>query len=435
MNEGPNSRISFPALKGDRLMSSYMDRIKSFVLAALRNAPCTFEEITRKCFGAYPTLVQEAIKELQIPASNVSLFTTQNDPRSHSLNLEVDIPQTEMVTYQIENNPVLSNWYFSFHTCQKIAQLDLWHDKEILFLGTPRLFEYFVVQNRAKHISLIDYDKTVTDRLQAKYRNKNNVSIDNQDINFLYTFGERKYDYVFLDPPWYLESYISWLIAAAKMVRPDGNIVFPLFPFMVRPTASQERNEIFRISRQISSNVLSIPEFAEYDVPSFERNELLHMGIELRANWKVADLMVLQRVTYVPGEWDDIQVDTDYLSWDEYNWFGVRWFIKAGAKNDKTCTTMPLVSVHNNSLYLKTPSRQNPELNRVNVLSSKGHGFCVSDTRRFVEIMGKVDSETCSYSLESFGTFLETLDIDASSKNLIQELWSENNDRLSASTI
>lgn len=46
-------------------MSSYMDRIKICVLTALRNSPCTFEEVIRKCAGVYPILVKEALDELK----------------------------------------------------------------------------------------------------------------------------------------------------------------------------------------------------------------------------------------------------------------------------------------------------------------------------------------------------------------------------------
>ena len=227
-------------------MSSYMDRIEVCILTALRNSPCTLEEIIRKCAGAYPTLVIQTLEELHIHNSLVPLYTTQEDAVPYALDVVVDYPKTELVTYQIENNPVLSNWYFSWHTCQKIGQLDVWHDKKILFLGTPRLFEFFVLQNKARFVSLIDYDNVVIEQLISKYGKRRNVSIECNDINFLEKTSE-KYDYVFFDPPWYIDSYISWLGTAAKLVMADGKLVFPLFPYMVRPTASHEINKLFKI--------------------------------------------------------------------------------------------------------------------------------------------------------------------------------------------
>lgn len=121
----------------------YMDRIKGCIITALRNSPCTFEEIIRGCFGAYPSLVKRAMDELDIHNHLVPLYTTNANEVPYSFNFDIDNYVNELVTYQIENNPILSSWYFSWHTCMKIAQIDYWQDKSVLFLGTPRLFEYF----------------------------------------------------------------------------------------------------------------------------------------------------------------------------------------------------------------------------------------------------------------------------------------------------
>lgn len=407
-------------------MSSYMDRIEVCILTALRNSPCTLEEIIRKCAGAYPTLVIQTLEELHIHNSLVPLYTTQEDAVPYALDVVIDYPKTELVTYQIENNPVLSNWYFSWHTCQKIGQLDVWHDKKILFLGTPRLFEFFVLQNKARFVSLIDYDNVVIEQLISKYGKRRNVSIECNDINFLEKTSE-KYDYVFFDPPWYIDSYISWLGTAAKLVMADGKLVFPLFPYMVRPTASQERNKLFQISRKISKNVFTIPEYLEYDIPSFERNELHHVGIDLRANWKVSDMMVLQGVNDVLEDLRNIQVDTEYLSWKEFNWFGIRWFVKTktNADNGEGCEVLPLITLPNDSLYLKSPSRRDPKLKLINVLSSKGHGLCVSNTSYFINVMEQVVS--FDYA-ESIDPVWKLFTIDEKSKRIIEDLRGECDD-------
>lgn len=405
-------------------MSSYMDRIKICVLTALRNSPCTFEEVIRKCAGVYPTLVKEALDELKVHSSLVPLYTTQEDFVPYDINAAIDYPQANLVTYQIDNNPVLSNWYFSWYTCQKIGQIDLWHDKSILFLGTPRLFEFFAIQDKARFISLIDFDNIVTDKLTLRYGQRKNVSIEHKDINFLESGLSRKYDYVFFDPPWYLDSYISWLITAAKLVTPEGKVIFPIFPYMTRPTASQERNRLFQISRQISPNVLLIPEYLEYDIPSFEEKELHYAGIDLRANWKVSDLMILQGIHNISGDWDSVHVDTEYLSWKEFNWFGIRWFVRIEGTTEQYHKTMgsSLISLFDNSLYLKTPSRQNPRLKLANVLSSKGHGFLVKDPIYFIDVMEKVSSYD---QTEVIDAVWENFSIDEDSKRVIESLRGE----------
>lgn len=161
------------------------------------------------------------------------------------------------------------------------------------------------------------------------------------------------YDCVCFDPPWYYASYMSWLNIALRLVKPNGKIMFPLFPYLLRPTASQERKDIFAVSRNISKTVISIPEFLEYDISTFEREELRHAEVDLRANWKMADFIILQGVTQNYSNCDNIKVDTEYLSWKEYNWFGIRWFIKD--IKDKTIREIqneqPLIKMINNSLF------------------------------------------------------------------------------------
>lgn len=372
----------------------YMDRIKECISVALRDSPCTFEEIVRGCYGAYPLQVKQVMDQMNIHNRLVPLFTTNEIDAPFDVDIAIDYYKRELVTFKIENNPILSSWYFSWHTCAKIAQLDLWQDQSILFLGTPRLFEYFACQGRAKHITLVDFDEIVTTELIHKYGGKKTVTIEKKDINFLGNIDSEKFDCIFLDPPWYIDSYLSWLRIASQLIKPEGKIMFPLFPYLLRPTASQERNDIFQLARKVSKLVLSVPEFLEYDISSFERMELVRSDIHLLANWKIADLMVLQGVNYTTEAWKETTVDTSYLFWVEYEWFGIRWFVKCEQESqlDINEQSVPLIQLFSKSVYLKSPSRQNPELRQANVTSSEGHGFVVNNTERFIIIMNDLNA-------------------------------------------
>ena len=401
----------------------YMDRIKACIIAALRNSPCTFEEIIRKSFGAYPSLVKQAMDDLKINNRLVPLYTTNEDEVPYAFNFEIDNCRSELVTYQIDNNPVLSSWYFSWHACKKIAQLDYWQDKTVLFLGTPRLFEYFVKENKARRFTLIDYDKMVTNRLRERYNASSYIIIENRDMNFLKTEGKDHYDCVFFDPPWYYNSYISWLKTASRLVAPDGKIMFPLFPYLLRPTASQERNDIFKISRRISKTVISIPEFLEYDISTFEKGELNQAGINLRANWKMADFIILQGVSPVRDELDNIEVDMEYLLWKEYSWFGMRWFIKEHVGDDNSGNSeQPLINTFGDSVFLKSPSKRNPELKTANVISSEGHGFIITNTKKFVSIMDEIQFLAVENKTKEIQTVFEKYSVDFRSRIVIIDL-------------
>lgn len=401
-------------------MPYYTKRLRACIFSALRNAPCTFEEIVRGCAGAYPTVVKRVLDSLNVHNSLVPLYTTQDSIVPYSSDAPVDFQGFNLVTYKISNNPVLSNWYFSWHTCKKIGQLDNWHGKKILFLGTPRLFEYFVIENKAQSFTLIDYDKLVIDELEVKYGENDNICILRQDINFLENFTPQ-YDYVFFDPPWSYNSYVWWLTIATRFVTPTGKLVFPLFPYMVRPTASKEREQLFQICRKLSRNMFTIPEFVEYDIPSFERNELVNEGICLRANWKVADFVILQGIDCHLENLQGIKLNTEYLSWREFSWCGIRWFIKNAERegNNITNENTPLISLIDDSLFLKSPSSREPKLKLVNVLSSEGHGFYTSNTQKFIDIMNDLESNTVVHNTEFKW---EHYTIDDMSKKFIERL-------------
>lgn len=393
---------------------SYTERIEACIRTALRDFPRTFDEIVKKCYGAYPILVKQVMEEMKIHSRLVPLYFTQEEEIPYTEDAEVDSRKTELITYTLENNPILSNWYFSWQSCKKISLIDRWSGKNILFLGTPRLFEYFLIGKCAKNLTLIDLDKNVTDSLIKKYiydgRNSH-IKIQTDDINFLEYVGI-KYDVIFLDPPWYLESYFTWITKASKLTAPTGTIIMSMFPSLVRPTATEERKELFKFCRKFSESVLSIPEYLEYDIPTFEQRELRHADIDLRSNWKISDLLILQGIS--PAEPNYIiDVGDEYKGWSEFNLFGFRWFIHMKKSDAVYENWQPLISLVGQSAYLDSPSRRNPQLKIANLRSSRGHGLFVSDPDRFLQIVNDFKSKCTNLTFESA---INTLDIDDESK-------------------
>lgn len=393
---------------------SYTERIEACIRVALRDFPRTFDEIVKKCYGAYPILVKQVMDEMKIHSRLVPLYLTQEEEIPYTENAEVDSRKSELVTYTLENNPILSNWYFSWQSCKKISLIDHWSGKNILFLGTPRLFEYFLISKCAGHLTLIDLDRNVTNSLAHKYIHagqNSHIDIQTDDINFLED-QRIKYDVIFLDPPWYLESYFIWITKASKLIAPTGTIIMSMFPSLVRPTAAEERKELFRFCRKFSASVLSIPEYLEYDIPTFEQRELKHADVDLRSNWKISDLLILQGVS--PAEpYNIIDISDEYRGWFEFNLFGFRWFIHMKKSDAVHENVQPLISLVGQSAYLDSPSRRNPQLKAANLRSSRGHGLFVSDPGRFLKIVNDLKSNCANLTFESA---IDALDIDDESK-------------------
>lgn len=398
-------------------MSSYINRIRNCIFEALRHSPCTFEEIVRRCHGVYPTQVKQILDSLNLYTTPVSLYLTQKDLIPCSVNTTIDSDVTDLITYKLDNNPVLSCWYYSWNTCQKIASIDLWHDKRILFLGTPRLFEYFVISNKSSYYRLIDLDKVVIKELHQKYESPR-VTVEQNDINTITDFNQ-KYDVVFLDPPWYLESYYSWLTKAFHFVQKNGIIIAPLFPYLLRPTASDERKKLYEFCRKTSKTVLSFPDFMEYDVPTFEKQELIHAGLDILSNWKISDLIIIKDIISEPLDASNYQIDLKYREWIEFEFSSTRWFLHVESNQPRYSIDnhAPLLSIIDNSPYLYSPSRRNPQLKKANLLSSKGHAFYVSDTMYLSRIFDEIKKG--DYKKPDF---ISTLNIDDYSKNILAKI-------------
>ena len=399
-------------------MASYLERVRSNIMEALRHSPCTFEELVRKCHGVYPVQAKQVLDGLNIYTKSTTLYVTQDELIPPGIKTTVDEQTRGLVTYRLENNPILSSWYFSWQTCQKVGLIDLWQNKKILFLGTPRLFEYFVINGKSDHCRLIDLDKTVADELRKKY-DSSELMIDLKDINKIEIFNE-KYDVVFMDPPWYFESYCSWLSRALRFVRKDGTVFFPIFPYLTRPTASVERQQIYSYCRKAAKTVLSVPDFFEYDIPSFERQELANAGFTMFSNWKVSDLIILRDFTSdIPHS--DVKIGPDYGEWTEFQLSNTRWFLHKGTGNkDVTHSALPLVSLVGDSPYLSSPSRRNPQLKRTNLQSSKGHALFVSDTELFLDLVSKIKKSSLPVN-----DTINNFEMDDGSKELLNSVLEE----------
>lgn len=397
-------------------MLSYSQLIKGSIIAALRNSPCTFEEVVRKCHGVYPTEVKQMLDGLNIHSRYTSLYMTQEDLIPFDSDYTIDEEQRSFITYSIENNPVLSCWYYSWQTCNKAFQLDIWRDKSVLFMGTPRLFEFFAGKNTGATCDLIELDEIVCNGLYKRV-NSGRSSVYNKDINEITSFN-KKYDAVFMDPPWYIDSYKSWLYKAFHYVNSGGTLYISFLPYLTRPTAAMERKELLDFCRLHADVVIPVQDFYEYDMPTFEKNELEHCGIKMLSNWKIADLLIIKEITNTADIPKRYMISQDYKDWEEFELFGTRWFIRTGGclKDKPEEKPAPLIETAGSSQYLNSPSRRNESLKHFNLLSSKGHGFKVADTAKFIRIVSEIKRKSLTLPIEQA---IEGLDIDYYSKQMI----------------
>lgn len=391
----------------------YYYRLEKAIDLALQQNKFTFQEIIKECKGAYPREVLKILKSKKYSSQKEAIITFN----------KWDIANKKgFITEKIENNPILCSWYFSISTCKKIVDLYLWDNKKILFLGMPRLFEYFVRNVENAHFTLIDLDYYVVNKLMedCKQRGDDSYKIIHADINNMSFELDEEYDAVFFDPPWYMEYYERWILQSNKVLKQkEGVLIFPLFQELTRPTAEAQRKILLNKIRERAEENVLISDFVEYDIPTFEKYELYNCGIELEQPWKKADLVIAKGINeYKYLISDDI---TNLRKWEEIDILNIRVFIDINVNDE--CEKVEIRYGSENGSYLNSPSKRNQELQLVNMLTSRGQGYIVKCADKLLVIL-KVLKEELEKGID-LREILCSIDMDDVSKKILYDMLGE----------
>lgn len=392
------------------MSSEYFNRLQDRVDWMLQQDELTFQELVRECKGAYPVDILRILKsKKKLHMKNTKCMYNYYDADY----------EKELITANIDSNPVLFSWYFSIPTCKKLTDLYSWENKAILFLGMPRLFEYFVKHVTNAYFVLIDLDYYVINKLNEKYGSNNNCRIIHADLNTLELNLNEKYDFIFLDPPWYLEYYEIWTMQSYKLMQDnDGIIIFPLFQELTRPNAKSERKYLLNNIGECAEEYLVIPDYVEYEIPTFEKMQLQNYGIELDRPWKRADLIMVKgfnKYIQITSKWEK---DNSLDDWIEVDIFNLRLFINTKKNNEYEEISIRYLS--DKSPYLNSPSKRNIQLQLVNMLTSRGHGYIVHATKKFIYILYKIKKNI--ENGKDVKMVFDLVDIDNLSKQILFEM-------------
>jgi hypothetical protein len=383
--------------------SGFARDLYAHVRAAIAEEPRTFYEIVRRCAGAYPALVAEALKASEFVVRASEQLIESSEPT-----------QTRPTSWlsRLEGNPALCSWYFTEATCARLASLRDWREQRIAFLGAPRLFEWFNTESVARDCVLFDADAHVIDHLRHA-----NVYAPAQliryDVSTAPVWSGGTFDCVFFDPPWYPEDYPQWL-ARASQLAPEGTIMFSLFPALTRPTARAEREAILASVQRGAAAATVISAFLEYDVPTFEKAELKAAGVDTVRTWKLADLVVLDSFVWRPVSTDQRRVET----WREVDIAQIRIFV-GQPRNDVSLSRL-LSPLPDGTVRLRSPSRRDPGRVAANVLTSRGCGATTDRPQELFAILS--DIAVAVSSGETIQEAIAQADADGDVRELIAQL-------------
>lgn len=388
---------------------NYHEKLENRINWVLQNDKLTFQELVRECKGAYPTEVYQIVHSHKYLTESKEVFRYSN--------VEYELMRN-YVTSKIESNPILCSWYFSLPTCKKIVNLYSWSNKKILFLGMPRLFEFFLLNVKNAEFTLVDLDQYVLDELKSGYSRVYDFKLINADLNDTEFSLEDKYDFVFLDPPWYMEYYNIWLQHSYSLADLNGQIIFPIFQELTRPEAEIERKILLDNVKKHTDQYLTISDFIEYEIPTFEKRELDNCGLKITRPWKKADLILIKEITHDQHKYLEFSSENSTDIWKEIDIFRLRIFI-----NDRDVQKngeMKIRYLSDEGAYLKNPSKRNQEIHLANMLTSRGQGYIVYSPEKIIVILKEIKQKIENGM--ALKQVIEDVEIDETSKKILYEI-------------
>jgi hypothetical protein len=393
--------------------AEYDQRLVAAIRERLSAQEMTFFDVVRACKGAYPTVVRDAVNQLGVEVKYGTLESYRLFPGPGGIHTA-----WQSVLNEIEGNPILSSWYFTPDTCERIGTLRSWSGLRLAFLGTPRLFEWFATHTLGENRVLFDLDAQVLRALGRVVRNFDRlVQYDaNDEIPEEFCRG---FDYVFFDPPWYPRDYAVWFERAISLSS-NGQMAFSLFQDLLRPSAAAERQGLLYdlIEGAASQTILS--SFLEYEIPTFENAELRAAGFKSPVPWKMADLAVIKAAK---SKECGLLPNSDHATgrWTEIDVGKVRIFV---SQNHVPKHQNNLLAQPTTGLLLSSPSRRNPARHSVNVLTSRGHGLITSRPNEFIALLKALSITPAHNDTPSF----DGLALDSQSRNLLETVLRSDNE-------
>jgi len=213
--------------------------------------------------------------------------------------------------YPPELHPLDFEWYFTPDCADYLADAVCGRGQTTICLGVPTVAVAAV--RKGRNVVLVDRNPLIVRRFPALLRSSQLWLLDIADCEQHLA----RADVVLFDAPWYVEDTYSWLAVAMRAARPGGLIAFCLFPPLVRPTASAERESILEAAAS-AGKVEVLEDAIAYETPIFESEALHWAGITGFGNWRRADLVLVQRTTAMPRRISAVRPSRPSSTWLTY---------------------------------------------------------------------------------------------------------------------
>ena len=325
--------------------------------------------------GAFPSLVLRRVTE--------SKFV-------HRVLLKQDYGTQERSyfrsNYKPELHPLYHEWYFTEGCAQSLASLLTLRQGKSLFVGLPTVA--LAASQLSRRFLLVDANPFNATRFPKL------AACSKLFVGDILRAGLSlpPVDLVAFDPPWYLEDFQAWLVAAARLTRIGGVIAFPLFLSLLRPTASTERERILELAATFGFVEIA-RQAITYETPLYEREALRSAGIMDAGNWRLADLVIIRKVkTHRESYWSRVRATASsaFNSWLPFLIANQVVLLRKTSATSHAKLIAPIIGTK--QFTYDTVSARDPRRGRIGIWTSHNRVAEISDSRVLSRLLASVSS-------------------------------------------
>ena len=236
--------------------------------------------------------------------------------------------QTSQFVYELPSpNSMLSQWWFSLNTIEKIAFKIkcISGDEPVAFFGAPSV-AFFYKKCFDTEIVAFDIDADIVETLLKFGVESRNVDILTELIPTDY---HNKFISVFMDPPWYDDAIYQFTNQAAIVAKNDGFIFASIPSQLTRPGIVDSRQYYIKYIQEANIKLLSIDSnYFDYSIPTFENVVFNTINAKINRGWRKSDLLVLQSTEKATPNFKEIQSDKIFSFHSGNNLKQFRVFLK-----------------------------------------------------------------------------------------------------------
>lgn len=363
---------------------TFNDLVDRWVYGAVTRGVTSFNSLIASLPGVYPSVVYESLKRLtaadKFGNQNLPLIsgvggippTTLGRPANHSHSITLPVP-----------HPLDFDWRFSDSAVKYLLDkcLTLTKNEEtIVLLGTPSVFRYTLESPYPRSTILLDSNQIVISQIKKQVPSALAMQCDIMRDRVPQITATA----VVVDPPWYEEQMMAFMLAATKICQVGGYVLASIPPIGTRPGISRDRDDFFKRSCQLGLELVEIEAaILPYLSPLFEINALRAEGLcDILSEWRRGDLAI-----FIKSYSDTQQVVVSSRKnhyWTEQTLYGVRVRLRQCYELDFADPS--LVSIVDGDI-LPSASRRDTRRQLVDVWTSGNRVFACRGRKLLAQIM------------------------------------------------